>query len=84
MRGDVTRVTPWVCDGEHDSPDGKPFTVTRSDSMQDVPPTGWRIVHILPTSLNLALEPSSPREIRRVALCPECFSRFMELISTND
>ena len=41
---------------------------------QDTPPVGWRLIHLLPLSVNLALEPISPRDVKRAAFCPKCFA----------
>jgi hypothetical protein len=73
-----TRSTTWRCDGTCG------ITTVLSDGYQDVPPSGWRVIHILPASLNLALEaPGGVKEHRAVVLCTECFGLFRGLLSTD-
>lgn len=66
MKLPTTRATPWRCDNCK-------TVVHRDDDMQDVPPSGWRLLGLWPTNVNLALEASHPREIKRIAVCAPCF-----------
>ena len=62
-----SRATTWCCAGCAGE-------LVRTDQNQDSPPEGWRIVGLLPLYLNLALEPSSPRDVKRNILCGPCFA----------
>lgn len=67
MRGDTTRATPWICDACGTE-------VVRTDLYQDIPPEGWRLIGLWPTTVNLALEASTLREIQRAVMCPCCLA----------
>lgn len=51
--------------------------MTRTDVMQDVPPEGWRIIHIVPPHVNLRLE-AEPHKV--VVLCTQCFDVVRRLL----
>lgn len=78
MRGEPTRSTPWVCDG---ADCGKTEVLT--DGYQSLPPKGWRILNILPTTLDMALEPSNVQSVKQVSLCSGCFSAFADTIALD-
>lgn len=67
---DQTRATTWTCDSSAPS-GGCVSEDVRTDLFQDVPPTGWRVIDVLPLSVNLALE-GNPK--RKVVLCPACYA----------
>ena len=62
-----SRATTWCCGGCG-------VELVRTDTDQESPPEGWRVIHLLPLSLNLALEPFSPRDVKRNILCGPCFA----------
>ena len=68
---ETVRSTRWDCDGICGT------TEVRTDTMQDVPPEGWRVVHILPIHLNLVLE-GDPHSV--LVLCTACFAQFREML----
>lgn len=65
---DSSRTTVWQCDKCS-------ANETLQGDYQELPPEGWRIVHVLPVFLDLALE-GVPH--RAVALCAECFTWLPE------
>jgi hypothetical protein len=69
---DQTRATTWTCDSTRPSA-GCQGEVVRTDLMQDVPPEGWRLVHVLREhGVNLALEADVQH---RLVLCPTCYGQ---------
>lgn len=66
------RTTTWTCDMALSCGNTEILT----GGYQDVPPGGWRIIHVLPAHLNLALE-GDVKAIRRLALCTQCFAAFI-------
>lgn len=67
---DTTRATVWTCDSSAPS-GGCESDITRTDLFQDVPPPGWRVVHVLREHVNLALEGDVAH---RLVLCPACYA----------
>ena len=68
------RSTTWTCDLNAD------HTTMLTDGYQDTPPQGWRIIHVLPTYLNMRLEGTSPSTV--LALCTDCYAAFRALFVT--
>ncbi|AYD83288.1 hypothetical protein SEA_ROSCOE_2 [Mycobacterium phage Roscoe] len=65
---ETSTATTWSCDGVSCT-----HTEVLTGGMQAVPPSGWRILKLMPTNLNLALEPLSPSPVRCFSLCPDCW-----------
>lgn len=69
---DQSRATTWTCDSSRPTA-GCEREVVRTDLFQDVPPPGWRLVHVLREhGVNLALEADVQD---RLVLCGECFAQ---------
>lgn len=66
-----TSSTRWDCDGSCGN-----YEVL-VDGYQRVPPPGWRIIHILPSTLNMALE-GTPHTV--IALCNNCFAALLGIL----
>lgn len=58
-----TSSTTWECDF-------CPAEELLMGGYQNVPPTGWRIIHILPIYVNMALE-GEPHKVQ--VMCAKCF-----------
>lgn len=71
------RTTTWTCDMALSCG----TTEILTGGYQDVPPRGWRIIKILPTTLNMALE-GDLKATRTMALCAECFDAFIQQTGT--
>lgn len=65
---ETQRSTRWGCDGECGE-----YTVL-TGGYQDTPPPGWRIIHVLPVTLNMALE-GEPHKV--LSLCQGCFAKVL-------
>lgn len=59
-----TRATTWTCDGCS-------VKTVRDDPNQEIPPSGWRIVHILTAFPNLALQGDV---VKKLHLCETCMT----------
>ena len=66
MRESSTATT-WTCDACGAS-------VVLTDGYQKTPPEKWRLIKLLPNYVNMALEPSSPGEVKTKVVCKLCFA----------
>ncbi len=64
---DSARSTTWTCDSCGTE-------AVRTDIDQESPPSGWRLVKLLPLYVNLALEPKNPRDCIKRIMCGGCFA----------
>jgi hypothetical protein len=71
MMRESSRATTWTCDN------GCGVVIVRTDLYQDVPPDGWRLIQLLPVSVDLALRASSAQEIKTRVLCTDCFDMLV-------
>lgn len=74
-----TRSTLWTCDACG-------WDTVQTGDDQETPPSGWRLVELLPVYVNLALEPNSRHECTKRVVCDKCMDApvVMSSLFSND